>query len=226
MADPNNTEKLYSCRYIVGGGGEEEEENYIPVFSNPYPGPKGKSKTINDFKYESDLVLYRAKGAVKIHGDNGDKKDARYVVAEPYTVSFILDDEDKRRSITVPQGMLTDLTSVPWWGRWFVSRVGRHLEAAIVHDFLYIAWRRFKEKPDCADWRFADNLMFAAMEKAEVNKMKRWAIYLALKAFGWRNFKKPCHRCYIKIKHQCDKSPYTAGPIEQSKTEQDCGETM
>ena len=73
---------------------------------NPYPS--GRWGNIREFCYDSDLHLLRLSDGLP-----GIPRSAQYIVGEPYTVSFRLDTEEDRRSITVPKGMLTDLTSVP-----------------------------------------------------------------------------------------------------------------
>ena len=87
--------------------------------------------------------------------------------------------------ITVPVGFITDLTSVPPIFRLFVSRAGPWLEAAVTHDYLYIAWQ-LVEGPVPRDWdrKFADDLMYAVMRVAKVSAWRRWAIYLALRVGG------------------------------------------
>ena len=149
-----------------------------PVFDNPYPQePWGE---ITRFSYDAPLVLYRAKNAVK----NRNGKDALYVVFRPYTIRFELDDR-KEREITVPRGMLTDLSSVPAAFRSIVGRVGPHLEASIVHDFLYIAWQDLAPyKPTEQDRRFADALMRQAMKEAKVGYVIRELIYRAVRLGG------------------------------------------
>ena len=160
------------------------KDYYVPQFPNPYPEPSWKE--ITDFKYKSPLVLCRSIEAVQYRGG---KEDADYIVALPYTITFKLDGE--ARSLTVPKGMLTDLASVPWWARWAVSRVGPHLEAAIVHDFLYIAWQNLENyAAKEEDQKFADALMDKAMEKAKVANFKRKLISTALWLGGWNVYKK------------------------------------
>lgn len=162
----------------------EKKGPYVPEFANPYPNPGWQE--ITDFEYQSPLVLYRHIDAVKYRGD---KEDADYIVALPYTVNFKLD--GAARSITVPKGMLTNLASVPWWARWAVSRVGPHLEASIVHDFLYIAWQNLKGyTAKVEDQKFADALMDKAMEKAKVGRITRNMISGALWLRGWSKYKK------------------------------------
>ena len=162
----------------------EEEEHYVPEFAKPYPKP-GWGK-ITDFEYKSPLVLYRSIEAVQCRGD---KKDADYIVALPYTVNFKLD--GRACSLTVPKGMLTDLASVWFLARPIIGRVGPHLEAAIVHDFLYIAWQNVEgHSANKDDRKFADELMYKAMEKAKVGRIKRDLIYGALRGLGWIAYNK------------------------------------
>ena len=68
-----------------------------------------------------------------------EQASVSYIVDQDYTVSFDVDDVEK--TLTVPRGMLTDLASVPRVARGRVGKVGPHLAASIVHDFLFIAWQ-------------------------------------------------------------------------------------
>jgi len=163
---------------------------FAPALENPYPS-SGWEK-ISDFEYLTPLRLYRDVQAVLVR----DGEDADYVVSDDYRVRYRLDGEP--REITVPAGMLTDLASVPRIARWLVDRVGPHLEAAIVHDFLYIAWqdvvggRGAREE----DRRFADELMRVAMESAKVGATSRSVIHRAVKSFGRPAYQEPNERRY------------------------------
>ncbi len=150
---------------------------YVPDLEDPYPGLP--SSGITNFVYHTPLHLCRCIEAVQ----RREGADAHYIVARPYKVRF--DCNDGRREITVPEGMVTDLASVPRIARIFVGRVGPHLEAAIVHDFLYVAWQDLPDhdaRPE--DRKFADRLMRAAMASAGVGYLKRWLIYAAVRIFG------------------------------------------
>ena len=187
---------------------------FEPDLENPYPAAwLGRDEcadfemTVVDFEYHSPLVLYRGIDSVRQRTDS----DAEYVVGADYKVSFRLETADReefgdddpfddnddgvsldevdlpagRLEITVPKGMLTDLTSVPSVARGIIGRVGPHLEAAIVHDFLYVAWQdvaglEAREK----DREFSDKLMRAAMLSANVDSFDRRAIYDAVSEFG------------------------------------------
>lgn len=67
--------------------------------------------------------------------------------------------------------------------RWYVGRVGPHLEAAILHDYLYVAWQFKKNDPPRERMlqmrRFADDLMLAAMRETGMGCKAR-LIHLAI----------------------------------------------
>lgn len=155
---------------------------HTPDVGNPYIA---RDEDIDRFEYDTDLVILRMKKACRMGRDS----EADYIIAAPYTVSF--GPESDRHEITIPKGMLTDLTSVPWLFRWLVERVGPHLEAAIVHDFLFIAWQDMEPKrpPDREDWLFANRVMVAGMRKAEVKPWIRWIIARAIASgVSWRRY--------------------------------------
>ena len=141
----------------------------------PYPD---RPDDVVGFKYCDDLYLTRSIKAVR--GRKGE--DAEYVVAKDYKCRVSMkctSGFDYAHQIIVPKGFLTDLSTVPWYGRWLVSRVGPHLEASIVHDWLFVAWQ-----PKCCyrlpdeDMRsFADAVFLAAMKEAKVCPFRRWLIY-------------------------------------------------
>lgn len=138
---------------------------------------------ITDFKYKSDLVLLRYKDKIE-----GLSREAQYVLAEDYTFSF--NHNGVTRTLTVPKGMLTDLASVPRIFRWLVGRVGRHLEAAIIHDWYFIRWQDLDLVAMKHDFIFANKLMNAAMIAANVPKWKRWVIMAAVMSpIGWQVYK-------------------------------------
>ncbi len=164
---------------------------YVPVFDSPYPEQLPLS--ISEFTYDTPLHLCRYIRCLQL----GDGSGANFVVSKSYTVHVKLD--GVLREITVPEGMLTDLSSVPRFARWFISRVGRHLEASIVHDFLYIAWQDLEGQPILEIHRkFADKLLFVAMKAVGVNWLKRWVVYLSLRAFGALAYVLPNEPRYLK----------------------------
>ena len=147
---------------------------------DPYPASY-KSESITGFRYDSPLHLMRLE---KRLSDIGPEQ--QYIVAEDYTVYYSLMNGEGE-PVTVPKGMLTDLASVPRFFRWYVGRVGPHLEASIIHDYLYIAWQLTTDngfpKPTREMRRFADDLMLVAMQEAGMGCKSR-LIYRAIRCFG------------------------------------------
>lgn len=87
--------------------------------------------------------------------------------------------------IEVPEGFVTDLTSIPRIF-WQIARPeGRYAYAAVVHDYLY--WTQSRPRAE------ADQILRYAMEDSKVGAAERWAIYQAVDKLGqsaWdRNFK-------------------------------------
>ena len=164
---------------------------YEPEVHDPYPHRKWHR--IWGFSYESDLHLLRLR-----RGLPGIRREAQYIVAKPYLVSFKLDDEGVRRNITVPKGMLTDLASVPRPLRWYAGRVGPHLEAAVVHDFLYVAWQDLGMLPTGSMRRFADRIMLTAMLAAGMCS-RAHAIYRAVRLGGCGAFRDPEPCRYVDL---------------------------
>jgi hypothetical protein len=150
---------------------------------NPYPDCW---EAITGFRYRSALSLVRPLNTVQARlGEDGD-----YVLQHDFLCDYELDGTEIRR-LVVPRGLITDLTSAPRFLRMFVGRVGPWLEAAIVHDFLYIAWQDVPERGARAcDRLFADRMMLAAMVEADVHPLARGAIYAVLRAFGGRAFRR------------------------------------
>ena len=147
------------------------------------PYPEGPVR-IAGFRYDSALTLLRLRDAVKLRTG----EDADYLTYHPYAVSWHAGD-GVWRQIVVPSGLITDLTSVPGPLRWIVGRVGPWLEAAIVHDYLYIAWQDVPgREPRPEDKRFADAIMLAGMQEAGVRRWTARAIFWAISWFGGRTF--------------------------------------
>lgn len=154
-----------------------------PIVPDPYPG---EFQEVTEFVYESRLVLAREPEAL----EDAARAKVSYIVDEDYTVSYKVDGE--RRSLTVPRGMLTDLASVPSVARSIIGRVGPHLEASIVHDYLYVAWQLFDgREPRKVDYRFANEVMYAGMRAADCSWLQRTAVKVAfgMPGISWGVFK-------------------------------------
>ena len=160
--------------------------------ANPYPD---NWHEVTRFAYRTALSLIRPLNTVPFRlGEDGD-----YILQHPFEADYQLDGGEWRR-LTVPQGLITDLTSVPRVLRIFVGRVGPWLEAAIIHDYLYIAWQ---DVPSLGarprDRLFADRMMLRAMEAADVAPWERWAIYRFVRTFGGEAYVKPNPDRYAEL---------------------------
>ena len=80
------------------------------------------------------------------------------------------------RLVEVPEGFVTDLTSIPRVF-WLVLRPeGRHAYAAVVHDYLY--WTQLRSREE------ADQILNFALEDSKVNGVMRWVIYQVVDKLG------------------------------------------
>jgi len=78
--------------------------------------------------------------------------------------------------VEVPEGFVTDLTSIPRIF-WQIARPeGRYAYAAVVHDYLY--WTQSRPRAE------ADQILRYAMEDSKVGAAERWAIYQAVDKLG------------------------------------------
>ena len=144
----------------------------------PYPQSYPRGASIAEFRYESHLYLLRLKQRLAY-----TDREEQYIVAKDYSVGYKLKGVNNWEKVTVPRGTLTDLSSSPGPARIFVGRVGLHLEASIVHDYLYIAWQVKNVDPTEEMRRFADDLMLAAMKNAGMG-CKADLIYRGIRLFG------------------------------------------
>ncbi|MEL6204374.1 MAG: DUF1353 domain-containing protein [Pseudomonadota bacterium] len=110
------------------------ESQTLPV-PNPYPAG---DVTVKSFRYKQALLLIRL---IDRHSaDAAKRRGGDFILAADYHAGWT-DGAGVDHEIVVPQGMLTDLASVPRLFRGLISRTGPWVEAAVVHDFLSIAWR-------------------------------------------------------------------------------------
>lgn len=153
------------------------------------------NRPITDFTYKDVLVLGRAPKSLK----RADRESC-YVIMEDYGVILTID--GKLYNIVVPRGMATDLASVPRWARSIIGRVGPHLEACIVHDWLYVAWQLEKgREPTKADWKFANKVLYAGLKAAKCNWITRWGMKVAMEApvFSWGMFKSRDSNLFMNV---------------------------
>lgn len=154
---------------------------------DPYP-PAGTG--VAEATMTSSLVLFRPKeGVIANDGSRPRFGEDLYLTGADLTLTWV-DNGSQSHEIRVPPGFVTDLTSVPPIFRLLVSRAGPWLEAAIVHDYLYVAWQSLTDNaPTSADRRFADILMLQAMKAAKVSLWRRFAIFVAVRLGGGATFR-------------------------------------
>lgn len=85
-------------------------------------------------------------------------------------------------TIMVDNGFVTDFTSVPRVLWWIVPRWGKYGNAAVIHDWLY--WEQINTRKAC------DNIFLEAMGVLGTSKIKKWAMYRAVRLLGWMAWKK------------------------------------
>lgn len=111
---------------------------------------------------------------------NGERK----FIGGRAVYSLIKDVEYERKGfakLVIEAGFESDLSSVPRWLSWFIAHDDLGFaEAGIIHDWLY---RRGPYTRPQADLLFRELL-----REWGVDWFKAWAAYLALRAFGKRNY--------------------------------------
>jgi len=158
--------------------------------ADPYP-PNSHFRIV-DFRYVDHLQLVRYNARPE-----HSPPSSSWQLSEYYAVEIDIDYRDgagQRRQecwrVKAPRGLYTDLSSVPAFGRWIVSKVGPHLEASIVHDYLYVKWTddRFDDHRFC-DWVFADECLRAGMQNlGEFSWSQRFVVNFAVGTVGWAIF--------------------------------------
>lgn len=159
---------------------------------NPYPDAW---RDLSSFEYLSALSLIRPLNTVQDRlGEDGD-----YILQHDFACAVSVDGDPT--GLIAPRGMVTDLASVPLVFRVFVGRVGPWLEAAILHDWLYVAWRLVPGRGARArDRLFADRVMLLAMKRARVSAWRRLAIYGSLRLFGGVAYRRSAPR-FMELDH-------------------------
>ena len=155
----------------------------------PDPFPTGEIDEIADFTYLDELKFVRH---AKVHVDK-EPKSLWQLSADFRATMTVRPKQGASYSLTLkaPRGMYTDLSSVPkvFWE--IVGPIGPHLDASILHDYLYMAWTDFQSKAVRRDWDFADEVLRTGMKVSGVDSFQRRLIYTAVHSdIGWAVFKK------------------------------------
>ncbi|MEL7174135.1 MAG: DUF1353 domain-containing protein [Pseudomonadota bacterium] len=111
-----------------------------------------------------------------------------YATARPFRYKITMRGGDVVAGV-IPAGMRTDGTSTPRALHWYADNdSGRHLGAAILHDFLFVAWQRLE--PATIDlqalrFRFANRVFYHAMRAHGVRWLKARLMWRAVHLWGW-----------------------------------------
>ena len=155
--------------------------------------PSGPVRVVG-FCYRSPLHLKRnAKAEPRKKRNRTREEPANFILDQEYKACAhveYLSGERKGETewipIVVPPRFLTDLSSVPWYARCLIGQAGPHLEASIVHDWLYCAWQREDGAEPDEDMRnFADDVFRQAMIRSNVRAWRRFIMYWAVRGCGW-----------------------------------------
>ncbi|MGG7565359.1 DUF1353 domain-containing protein [Rhodovulum sp. DZ06] len=140
--------------------------------ADPYP-PRFKS--VKFLRQDSDLMIARPR--LRLRPD--EDRETEYVLAHDFSVTFDVD--GREWTVTAPAGMLTDLATSRWFTKPILGRVGPHLEAAILHDYLSIAWqdvstRKDRARPRKGDFEFSNAAMMAMLEQVNLHPVVTWGV--------------------------------------------------
>lgn len=105
-----------------------------------------------------------------------EARDWYFTVHATFTVRW------KSYTLTIPEGLETDLASIPRILQSFIPLIGNHLQAAIVHDMCYRAKVGVSKKD-------ADDMFLDMMRELGVPLWKRTVMYQAVNLFGASSFK-------------------------------------
>jgi hypothetical protein len=83
--------------------------------------------------------------------------------------------------IEVPAETETDFASIPRIFHAVLSPFGPYGYAAVIHDYCYRTRYTSRE--------VADAILLEGMRESRVPAWQRWAIYLAVRCFGWISYK-------------------------------------
>jgi len=160
----------------------------MPWTPGPDPFPSEDIKSVTNFEYLNELHFVRHAKAPP------DTTDSLWQLAKDFKTRCTVklnDGAEKSVTLTAPRGLFTDLSSVPdtLWS--LVGPIGKHLEASVIHDYLYMAWTDYRDKALRRDWRFANEVMMAGMKKSRVSRKDRTLIAVAIKSeIAWNMFRK------------------------------------
>lgn len=94
--------------------------------------------------------------------------------------------------VKVIKGFRTDFASIPKCLQSFISPIGKHSQASVIHDYLY-AKNSYGIKDGLAtkvSRRAADKIFYNSMLDSNVNKFTAIVMWAMVRAFGYFSFHK------------------------------------
>ena len=89
--------------------------------------------------------------------------------------------------LTIPAGFITDGASIPRLLWPLFSPTGKHMRAAVLHDYLYQLCKS-KGMTDATSRESADDLFLLAMLDSGVSPIRAKVMYWAVRVFGGSRF--------------------------------------
>lgn len=86
--------------------------------------------------------------------------------------------------IRVPKSFITDGASVPHSLQWLYNPYGKHINAAVIHDYLYSAYNNTG-----INRTLADKIFYFIMKEIGIDNRTRRKFYMAVKCFGETSWK-------------------------------------
>lgn len=103
-----------------------------------------------------------------------------WVILRPF--SYGVGNEGSDDTVRVRTGFMTDFASIPRVFWFFLPCWGKYGNAAVIHDWLYWKQERPRNK--------ADGIMLEGMTVLKVPTWQKYAIYAAVRLFGWIAWKR------------------------------------
>lgn len=116
---------------------------------------------------------------VESYGEGGRK----WILRKAY--SFYYEFNNKKTEIEVPEGFITDFATIPRILYSIFPPIGRYNKAAMMHDYLYDSSCVLKISRKNSDLFFLQ-----AMEILGVAKWIRYSLFLAVRLFGRKHFRR------------------------------------
>jgi hypothetical protein len=157
----------------------------IPLFIFSMPllasGPYEKNESAARIKAKKEfmqtwLKRYGTKAPVGVPDMSPFADWDYYYLNKPISWRPEAEYQSEYKTIEVPPGFVTDLTSIPriFWS--ILPKTGRYAHAAIIHDYLY--WTQTLPRD------VADKVLKIDMEESNVDSSTVSAIYNAVRTFG------------------------------------------